>query len=168
MKTPDEIKKGLEFCIESTCEPCCPYGNAANCNFAIYLLGDALAYIRQLETDKQQLEGMLHHMNQLRDAAAGRALKMEGRVHQLEAENEKLTDDLMAECQITKEQLDRIQQLEAERDAAVADLKEVVNGKGSCFACKWHKDGQCNDPEYKTVCGFHEDKWEWRGVQKEE
>ena len=50
-KTPEEIKKGLECCIESTCEPC-PYGNAANCNFAIYMLVDALAYIRQLEAER--------------------------------------------------------------------------------------------------------------------
>lgn len=45
-------------------------------------------YIQQLESDKQQLEGLCNHMNQLRDAAAGRALKMEERVHQLEAERD--------------------------------------------------------------------------------
>ena len=78
-KSHDEIKKGLECCIESTCEPCCPYGNASNCKYAIHLLEDALAYI-------EQLEERCKHLNQLRDAAAGRALKMEERVRQLEAE----------------------------------------------------------------------------------
>lgn len=43
------------------------------------MLSDALAYIRQLEERCKTL-------NQLRDAAAGRALKMEERVHQLERE----------------------------------------------------------------------------------
>ena len=52
MKSADEIKKGLECCSKSTCEPCCPYGNAENCNFAIYLLEDVLAYIRQLEAER--------------------------------------------------------------------------------------------------------------------
>ena len=124
-KKPDEIKKGLECCIKSTCEPCCPYGNAANCKFAIHLLEDALAYIQQLETDNQQLEGLLHHMYQLRDAAAGRALKMEERVHQLELENKKLTYDLTAECQNTKEQLDRVQQLEEKTRSDVEMLHRL-------------------------------------------
>ena len=52
MKTPNEIKKGLECCIESTCEPYCPYGNATNCNFAIHLLEDAIDYIRQIEAER--------------------------------------------------------------------------------------------------------------------
>ena len=50
--------------------------------------------ISQLESDKQQLEGMLAHMNQLRDAAAGRALKMEDRVRQLEAERDAMKEAL--------------------------------------------------------------------------
>ena len=85
MKTPEEIKIGLE--CSSNCSDqgmkCreCPY-QPLDCPD---LHADALAYIQQLETDKEQLEGLLHHMNQLRDAAAGRALQMEERVHQLEA-----------------------------------------------------------------------------------
>ena len=54
-KKPDEIKNGLECCIKSTCEPCCPYGNAANCKFAINLLEDVLVYIRRLEEDNNGL-----------------------------------------------------------------------------------------------------------------
>lgn len=51
MKTPEEIKKGLEQCprasFEGTCEGC-PYdGEEGGCDD---LLIDALAYIEQLET----------------------------------------------------------------------------------------------------------------------
>ena len=58
--------------------------------------------ISQLESDKQQLEGMLAHMNQLRDAAAGRALEMEERVHQLEAERDAMMQDMNRSCFICK------------------------------------------------------------------
>ena len=81
---------------------------------------------------------------------------------------EKDKDDLLEARELNDYLRDRVKQLEAERDAAVADLKEIVKRKGSCFACKRHKDGRCTDLDYKVICGFHEDKWEWRGVQKEE
>ncbi len=53
MKTPEEIKKGLEYCSQSLPYPCsgCPYErdeqqeNAWRCD----LDADALAYIQQLE-----------------------------------------------------------------------------------------------------------------------
>lgn len=56
MKTPEEIKKGLECChneVACECEDC-PYsmegGETLNCDF---LLGeDALAYIRQIEAER--------------------------------------------------------------------------------------------------------------------
>lgn len=143
MKTHDEIKRGLECCTNDSigCSKKCPYFNSVSngIDCASFLHGDALALIQQFETDKQQLEGMLTHMNQLRDAAARRALKMEERVHQLEAE----------------------------RDAAVKDLHYLVNhpqSAGPCYACK-HTDecysgGDCDPVE--------NDRWEWRGVQKEE
>ena len=102
--------------------------------------------ISQLESDKQQLEGMLAHMNQLRDAAAGRALEMEERVHQLEAE----------------------------RDAALADFKlyRERNIKGECgvYACDLCKRGGRYEDwdEIKCPTGCTGvSHWEWRGVQKE-
>ena len=96
-KTPDEIKKGLECCAASyaDCHKECPY--KLDCDGS-QILKDALALIQQLEADKQQLEGLLAHMNQLRDAAAGRALKMEERVHQLEAERDAAVDGLKSNC----------------------------------------------------------------------
>ena len=97
MKKHDEIKTAMECCVigPSANQPkCgeCPYMYEKNCSDTF--LKDALALTQQLEADKQQLEGLLAHMNQLRDAAAGRALKMEERVHQLEAERDRLIDTI--------------------------------------------------------------------------
>ena len=61
-----------------------------------------------------------------------------------------------------------IRQLEAERDAAVACLKKAANEKGECFGCKWYNGKNCTNPDYKMLCSSHDDKWEWRGVTKEE
>ncbi len=92
MKTPDEIKKALECCFYDSAQ-CgeCPY-YPVSCDRE--LVRDAREYIRQLESDKQQLVGMLTHMNQLRDAAAGRALQMEERADKLEAERDAAVKDL--------------------------------------------------------------------------
>lgn len=147
-RTPDEIKKGLECCGTGD------FGNHKDCPYDISepkcmqnLLVDALALIQQLEVDKQQLEGLLTHMNQLRDAAAGRALKME----------------------------ERVRQLEAERDAALADFKlyRERNIKGECgvYACdlckisgKYEQWEELKCP--KGCMGI--EHWQWRGVQKED
>ena len=49
MKTPEEIKKGLEICIaDKSCRDC-PYNNG-NCD--MQLERDALAYIQQLEAQQ--------------------------------------------------------------------------------------------------------------------
>ena len=61
-----------------------------------------------------------------------------------------------------------IRQLEAERDAAVDGLKKAANEKSECFECKWYNGKNCTHQDYKTICCSHDDKWEWRGVQKEE
>ena len=50
MKTPEEIKKGLEACVAGECHSKrheCPYRKEAECTMA--LSEDALAYIYQLE-----------------------------------------------------------------------------------------------------------------------
>ena len=100
-RTPDETRKGLELCALSyaKCVSKCPY---AGDDCVERLVTDALALIQQLEADKQQLEGMLTHMNQLRDAAAGRALKMEERAHQLEAERDAAVSELVGTCQVCR------------------------------------------------------------------
>ena len=51
-RTPDEIKKGLNHCSEDGCKQC-PY--KYDCDMAdgfSVLAGDALAYIRQLERER--------------------------------------------------------------------------------------------------------------------
>ena len=125
MKSPDEIKKGLECCSSiANCADGCPYHVTVEGSFGCEemgcedgLLPDALAIIQHLE-----------------------------------AEN--------------AEQAERIQQLEAERDAAVAGLKKAANEEGECFECKWYNGKNCTHQDYKTICSSSDDKWEWRGVQK--
>ena len=56
MKTPEEIKKGLEICIaDKSCRDC-PYNNG-NCYMQI--VRDALAYIQQLEDHIGDLTNMV-------------------------------------------------------------------------------------------------------------
>ena len=140
-KKPDEIKKGLECCKRAFVYNCGDKCDTCDLFIPAYIkverCADALAYIQQLETDNQQLEGLLHHMNQLRDAAAGRALKMEERVHQLEAE----------------------------RDAAVADLTEMAGHLAGDTACEWCDKTEC---ELGCMDADNNEGFKWRGVQKEE
>lgn len=89
-------------------------------------------------------------------------------IRQLYADNCRLKDELYNAYNVHNEQLVRINQLEAERDAAVDCLKKAANEKGECFGCKWYNGKNCTHPDYKMLCYSHNDKWEWRGVQKEE
>lgn len=77
-------------------------------------------------------------------------------IRQLEAENAELSG--------------KVGRLEAERDAAVADVKSVCATNycsgNYCEYCKHNEsDGQCHHPcvPYSSELG-----WEWRGVQKGE
>ena len=138
MKTPDEIKKGLEYLsIKDVARKLDAWDEGVPYDYVEDAAADALALIQQLKADKQQLEGLLTHMNQLRDAAAGRALSMEERVHQLEAE----------------------------RDAAVEALTKIVQKHDESF-CEY-----CNNWDRYTCpssCRTHCERFNWRGVQKEE
>ena len=118
LKTPDEIKKGLECCYSPVepmlrCEEC-PYQGSIVCKMKLH--AHALAYI---------------------------------------------------------------QQLEAERDAAVADIRLAFTSHvGACQTCK-HGENQvdciepirCPDCENEKCkcqsCDGDFRNWEWRGVQKE-
>lgn len=49
MKTPEEIRKGLECCgADKPCGECCPYHPEVNSCIGM-IARDALSYIRQLE-----------------------------------------------------------------------------------------------------------------------
>lgn len=55
MKTPDEIKKGLEVCpSHNDCTGICPYEGTNMC--IRFLMKEALAYIQQLESRLAQAE----------------------------------------------------------------------------------------------------------------
>lgn len=51
MRTPEEIKKGLECCAKNKPYPCngCPYERTFEEEWSCKLHSDALAYIKQLE-----------------------------------------------------------------------------------------------------------------------
>ena len=115
MRSPDEIKKGLELCYEDINCSECPYVDDCfgddETPFGV-VMPDALALIQQLQAQNAE-----------KDA--------------------------------------RIQQLEAERDAAVSFLK------GQCHACKF---SDCSFAEEPCASCFADrrEKWQWRGVTKEE
>lgn len=82
-------------------------------------------------------------------------------IQQKEAENAKQAETIMW-MEAERDDLKRtIQQLEAELDAAVADLKSYR----CCHVCK-HLGVGFNEP--CLHCDFENNCFEWRGVQKEE
>ena len=140
MKTPDEIKKGLECRIRGLNEKC-----EFRCDMCdVYISGykledrysDALAYIQQLEADKAAWE----------DVAAS-----PGAVEDMARENYRLTE--------------RLAQVERELAAAVVDIRKCAKGEGiKCTFCK-----HTHSPEKKRICGrcFWGSNFEWRGVCEE-
>lgn len=53
MKTPEEIKKGLAYCVNDSCCDC-PYDLGLRCSDEVML--DAITYIQQLESRLAQAE----------------------------------------------------------------------------------------------------------------
>lgn len=69
MKTPDEIKKGLECCQGAVkCEEC-PYETECDLPFGDDNKADALAYIQQLEADNARLTRCIENMTDKLNAA---------------------------------------------------------------------------------------------------
>jgi hypothetical protein len=135
-RTLDEIKKGLECCSSTAnCADGCPYHVIVEGSFGCDEMGCE--------------DGLLP------DALA--------LIQQLQAENaqqarciENMTDKLNA-------MNDEVAKLQAERDAAVADLRRAMH----CPSCaNWRK------PEKAAVCFACQygrtRRFEWRGVPKEE
>lgn len=87
-------------------------------------------------------------------------------------------EKLIARCAQTANQV--IEQLKAERDAAVADIRLAYTSYvGECQTCKFVKDqvecdnpfgcGHCGEEKCKcNSCDNDYSNWQWRGVQKEE
>ena len=152
-KTPDEIKKGL-YSPDETMQILQNGTGIIHSQDKLYR--SALAYIQQLEEDRhslccgmqamknyarglevknaeqavkiQQLEERYKHLNQLRDAAAGRALKMEERVHQLEAERDELMVFVKGQCHACK--FRDYSFMEEPCDSCFADLRSRWEWRG--------------------------------------
>lgn len=90
MKTPDEIKKGLE------CSDCktCPYGDDCmtydECQMAIS--SDALAYIQQLERGIKIIAESNASAYKKRDSLEERIIQLQAKCCQLERERDALVD----------------------------------------------------------------------------
>lgn len=142
MKTPDEIKKGLEQCSNTgvSCSGC-PYDNdchdpASN----VSVETDALAYI-------QQLEGEVAHYTSPKYRRPAEielsniVTKKKAKIIELES---------------------RLAQVERERDAAVADLAVIK----FCALCKEDANTQEYGSDKCHAC-FNKSEWQWRGVCEE-
>ena len=166
MKTPDEIKKALECCFYDSAQ-CggCPY-YPVSCDRE--LVRDAREYIRQLEAERNTLQytltGVMHFVDKWLDVSPYDTEK---------DQTGKVAVNRAAKARAVA--LEAIEQLIAERDAAVKDMYEAQSIV--CLICKNHYQpdpavkkygckefGEFYPEEGAIVCG----KFEWRGVQKED
>ena len=155
MKTPEEIKRGLEGCggLDGDCENC-PYDEQTiYCNDR--LMRDALAYIQQLE---DAVDKTTQLMQSATEVIKRNQEQLESTYSQVKKslcgkENVSWIEVLEAVDQLKS----RLAQVERERDAAVADLKLYAG----CKVCK-HGDfkftSECMD------CSYDNNNWQWRGV----
>ena len=137
MKTPEEIRKGLDDCMPRwnekkltvRCDDCAYKGNGLWCRNMLFK--DASTYIQQLEST----------VSQVSKALCGK-------------ENATLDELLQAVDQLKS----RLAQAEMERDAAVRDL----NCNWKCAICKKFTRPVDKCPHYRE-CGLSYMFWEWRG-----
>lgn len=153
MKKPNDIKKGLTWCIKGDYCKGCPYEDDCYVNLKnIPMIKEALAYIQQLEADNaskdERIQMLEAGMAQWEDVAAS-----PGAVEDMARENHRLTQELEA--------------VKRERDAAVKDLQSYTE----CTFCK--HDGTEADMDPCKTCfhvgagGFSKRNWQWRGVCSE-
>lgn len=139
-RTPDEIKKRL---VEAVAEMfwATKYGDADDmrrvCGIAHASMADAFVLIQSLEKGATMDKNIIALNNRTLDEQAVYIDQLINRVHQLEAE----------------------------RDAAVADIKQMVHDPYEPCFCDYCKltEEECA----KSNCRGR-DQFEWRGVQKEE
>ena len=139
MKTPEEIKKGLELCVNVNsynylCDEC-PYEKEEEWCESM-MAADALALIQRLEADNA---------------------KKDETIQMLQAGNASLMNMIDEECEKTA-------RLERERDALTNDLYSIVNNHVTpCFCCKIF------DPSTTVCeCEGDVDCFIWRGVSEKE
>lgn len=144
MKTPEEIKKGLECCANDPygCNEKCPYFNSLSngVDCAAKMHADALVYIQQLEANYQQVS----------KALCGK-------------ENATLDEVLQAVAQVNAE----LEAVKRERDALFADIKQC----NDCYFCKHFKESYY--AERCRMCAIDyqgkdfKPRFEWRGICSE-
>jgi hypothetical protein len=156
MKTPEEIKKGLECCVAKPkgltvkdCDIECPYFHeGVFCKNALH--GDTKQIIQQLEYEK---------LGNLRSIE-----KMAKYIKELEITND-VAHTLVCEGVIERNELKaRLAQVELERDAAVDALY------GECEMCFWDDNlsDKCLDCIHnENVWMPNSNYWQWRGVCEE-
>ena len=136
-KTPDDVKKGLAACnkYEYGQHSGCPYVGEMFCIRNV--CGDALALIQQLEK----------------------------RAIHLEALNQSNLNTITMQERTRARLQERISQLEAERDAAVADITRMVQEPYDPCYCDYCKltEEECAKSNCRGRSAFV-----WRGLQKEE
>lgn len=117
MKSPDDIKKGLECCTIPLCDEC-PYDNDPSC---VVKNADALALIQQLQAENAEKAETIERLN------TG-VHKFIVKIQQLEAERDALlkyiTDSTWAACDICKHGID---------GASVMDCKHIREVGVPCF-----------------------------------
>lgn len=96
MKTPDEIKKGLECCYSPVepmlrCEEC-PYKGSIVCKMRLHT--DALDYIQQLEANDSQVE------KALQDNGFGSLEEFLQAFSQVKRERDAAVNELVGTCQV--------------------------------------------------------------------
>jgi hypothetical protein len=79
-------------------------------------------------------------------------------------------DEIAAILRQREARENEVKRLKAERDAAIADLRETSYAYRICAACKWlGSNGGCKEPNPSTFCASNgPSKWQWRGVQVKE
>lgn len=165
MKTPEEIKKGLDDCLprwnekELTvrCDDCAYKGNGLWCRNMLFK--DASTYIQQLEERNSKLEytllGVMHSVDKWLDVEPYDFDKDDGTVAATRASNARE----VALKVIEKAQSD-LAQAERERDA----LMEYA--KGCCETCAFVGDCAKHDPDPTSPGAWWYDdceEWQWRG-----
>jgi len=166
MKTPDEIKKGLECCIEMCNSESCPYWENSDCTTSVR--NDALALIKQLQAENAEKAERIRVLESRNNALYHTIL---GVMHFVDKwldcpaydpdEDLNGTTAIGRASQAREITLQAIEHLEAERDAAVEALK---NGD-VCESCKHF--GTLMNEEPCAWCSSLHSNFEWRGVQKE-
>lgn len=170
MKTPEEIKKGLDNCLPRwngkkltvRCDDCAYNGEGLWCRNNLFK--DAVAYIRKLEERNSKLEytllGVMHSVDKWLDVEPYDFDKDDGTVAATRASNARE----VALKAIEKAHAN-LAQVERERDAAV----ELAGVRG-CDTCE-HRDLLSVEEPCNTCIMFSEGKylpkWQWRGICNE-